>query len=144
MREFKVSFYIQLMYVAPSKIPGAGLGVFAKKPIPWNFYVGEYAGELLTNDDAERRGILYDAMKRNYFFEVASNAVVDAFRSGTLLRFINHQSNDCNLEPRGAMSLFLNSYRKPDFWLLMQQFGSRHGQWITADCVLFYKGYSKR
>ncbi|ORE08376.1 hypothetical protein BCV72DRAFT_271885 [Rhizopus microsporus var. microsporus] len=40
-----------IVYVAPSRIPGAGLGLFAKRKLPYNAPIGFYFGVPMTEDE---------------------------------------------------------------------------------------------
>ncbi|EIN14044.1 SET domain-containing protein [Punctularia strigosozonata HHB-11173 SS5] len=86
------------------KTPRKGWGVFAdSKAIPAGTYIGTYAGELLTNEEGEERGRLYNKFGRTYLFDIdfwylkgpdpltwESIYVYDAFHAGNFTRFINH------------------------------------------------------
>ncbi|KZT55053.1 SET domain-containing protein [Calocera cornea HHB12733] len=85
-----------------------GWGSFARlsKYLVWTF-VGLYAGELLTDEEAEERGIVYDKGPCTYLFDVDfyhikhdANGVlvddgkghhsIDAYHYGNFTRFLNH------------------------------------------------------
>ncbi|KAI9224955.1 hypothetical protein BC828DRAFT_216033 [Blastocladiella britannica] len=68
----------------------AGWGLFARTRILRGAFVGEYTGEILSDKEAERRGRAYDDMRFNFMFRLATNATVDGFWCGSLLRFANH------------------------------------------------------
>ena len=48
-------YVASLVRIGPSKIPGAGLGAFAKQDLPKDFYLGPYRGIVIAED-------VYDAM----------------------------------------------------------------------------------
>ncbi|KZS99704.1 SET domain-containing protein, partial [Laetiporus sulphureus 93-53] len=53
------------------KTENKGWGVFAgHKKIPANTYIGIYAGEYLTESEAEERGVLYNKFGRTYLFNI--------------------------------------------------------------------------
>lgn len=54
---------------------------------------GEYTGELLTNEECERRGIVYDKRDTSYLFALNDKWVIDAQKVGNKLRFANHMKN---------------------------------------------------
>jgi uncharacterized protein len=68
-----------------------GLGAFAARDIPKGTRLIEYAGEKVSNAEADRR---YDdtGMRRHHTFLFILNdrTVVDAARAGNAARFINH------------------------------------------------------
>lgn len=78
--------------------PIQGLGAFARTDIPRGTRIIEYAGEKISNAEADRR---YDddAMTRHhtFLFILNSRTVVDAARAGNEARFLNH-SCDPNCE----------------------------------------------
>jgi histone-lysine N-methyltransferase EZH2 len=113
--------HVELL-VAESELQGAGWGVFAKHPIRGGSFVAEYKGELITQEEAERRGRFYDKVRaaqsrlqssivdasvqvnRSYLFNLNADFVVDAFRKGNALKFANHSARP-NCEPRIIMSM---------------------------------------
>lgn len=56
-------------------------------------------GEIVTQDEADRRGQLYDINNHSSLFTVSSDHTVDADRKGNLLRYLNHSYNP-NVEQR--------------------------------------------
>lgn len=80
---------------------GRGWGIKALEPIRKNSFVIEYIGEVITNEEAESRGIKYDSEGRTYLFDLDFNDVdcmysIDAAQMGNASHFINH-SCDPNL-----------------------------------------------
>ncbi|XP_022099527.1 histone-lysine N-methyltransferase SUV39H2-like [Acanthaster planci] len=85
---------------------GCGWGVKTLKSIKKNAFVMEYVGEVITNEEAERRGQIYDANGRTYLFDLDYNDgdcpfTVDAGRYGNVSHFVNH-SCDPNLVVYGV------------------------------------------
>ncbi|KAF8625331.1 hypothetical protein AX17_006873 [Amanita inopinata Kibby_2008] len=90
-----------------------GWGVFAdQKKIHKGTFVGIYAGELLTEEAGEERGLVYDKFGRTYLFDIdfhhlrkdtpdwQSKYTVDAYRAGNFTRFLNHSCDpNCFLNP---------------------------------------------
>lgn len=63
--------------------------------IPKNKFVVEYVGEIITSEEAERRGKLYDSKQQTYLFDLDfhdkdATFTVDAYRYGNVSHFINH------------------------------------------------------
>ncbi|CAH0475491.1 unnamed protein product [Peronospora belbahrii] len=78
-----------------------GWGAYALEPIRKDDFVLEYTGELITDDEAERRGAIYDRKSVSYLFGVNSDYVVDAARKGNKAKFANHKpKEDANLDVR--------------------------------------------
>ncbi|XP_018328205.1 histone-lysine N-methyltransferase Su(var)3-9 isoform X1 [Agrilus planipennis] len=80
---------------------GCGWGVKCLRRIYTGEYVCEYVGEIISHEEAERRGALYDSQGRTYLFDLDFNSndnpyTVDAARFGNVSHFINH-SCDPNL-----------------------------------------------
>lgn len=74
---------------------GCGWGVKTLEPIKPNTFVTEYVGEVVTTEEAERRGELYDQEGRTYLFDLdfncADNAfTIDAANYGNISHFFNH------------------------------------------------------
>lgn len=76
-----------------------GWGVFAALDIPKSEIIGEYVGEVIEQQDAERRGRIYDETKYSFLFNITNNLALDSTRLGNKLRYCNH-SNEPNCEPR--------------------------------------------
>ncbi|EGZ25857.1 hypothetical protein PHYSODRAFT_326822 [Phytophthora sojae] len=73
-----------------------GYGMYACEPIAANDFVYEYTGAMLSQDEAERRGLIYDKMEMSYLFDLNEDAVLDALRSGNKSKFINHDGETPN------------------------------------------------
>lgn len=83
-------------YVAPSIVEGYGL--FTTNDLLKNEFVIEYVGEIITNDEAERRGLFYEKRKLSYLFDLSNSSdctkeTIDATKIANKARFINHSKN---------------------------------------------------
>jgi histone-lysine N-methyltransferase EZH2 len=70
-----------------------GWGLFTKQALKRGDFVHEYLGEIITHDEAERRGEIYDKQNQTYLFDLSTDYAVDALRKGNKTRFINHSQN---------------------------------------------------
>jgi histone-lysine N-methyltransferase EZH2 len=87
----------------------AGFGVFAVDRIKSGEFIGEYVGEVIPNNEAERRGLIADKIKRSYLFDTGSELCVDSTKFGNRLKFANHSATpNCapkQLRVNGALRL---------------------------------------
>jgi hypothetical protein len=69
-----------------------GWGAFALEPIRKGEFVYEYVGGIVSDDEAERRGSIYEMLAVSYLFDVNAEQVVDAMRQGNKIKFANHRA----------------------------------------------------
>ncbi|XP_042041345.1 histone-lysine N-methyltransferase EZA1-like isoform X2 [Salvia splendens] len=81
----------QRVLLAKSEV--AGWGAFVKNPVNKNDYLGEYTGELISHQEADKRGKIYDRANSSFLFDLNDKYVLDAYRKGDKLKFANHSSN---------------------------------------------------
>ena len=74
------------LLLGKSLIEGAGWGLFTRDFVLKDEFIHEYKGELLSQDEAERRGIIQDKKNRSYLFDLDEESVVDALRKGNKTR----------------------------------------------------------
>ncbi|GMH71618.1 hypothetical protein TL16_g05701, partial [Triparma laevis f. inornata] len=80
------------LLVSESGIPNGGWGLYTKADIKKDDFIQEYVGELISQEEADRRGRIYDKVNRSYLFNLNSEYVVDATRKGNKTKFANHLS----------------------------------------------------
>ncbi|XP_032592653.1 histone-lysine N-methyltransferase Su(var)3-9 isoform X2 [Drosophila grimshawi] len=78
---------------------GRGWGVRTPQLLRKGEFVCEYVGEIITTDEANERGKVYDDRGRTYLFDLDYNATaeseytIDAANYGNVSHFINHSCN---------------------------------------------------
>ncbi|KAI0563847.1 Histone-lysine N-methyltransferase [Gracilaria domingensis] len=67
-----------------------GWGAFAACPVSKNEIIGEYVGEIVDQEHADRRGRLYDEVQYSFLFNITDDFALDSTRIGNKLRYCNH------------------------------------------------------
>lgn len=83
----------QMSKIAVSASKTHGWGAYALENVKKGEFIYEYTGSLLSQDEAERRGNVYDQTTVSFLFDLTEDSVVDATRKGNKSKFANHDSN---------------------------------------------------
>ncbi|KAJ1360000.1 hypothetical protein KIN20_018852 [Parelaphostrongylus tenuis] len=83
--------------------PGKGLGAFAIRDIPKGSFIAEYAGELISNEEMNRRiaeiTAHRNAEEKHYMMALDGHRIIDCKQKGNEGRFLNHScSPNCKVE----------------------------------------------
>lgn len=68
-----------------------GMGLYAGQDIKEHEFIGEYKGEVITRQEADRRGAVYEYQDNSYLFMLNTKQEVDSTLYGNKIRFINHR-----------------------------------------------------
>jgi len=80
------------LLIAKSTVRNAGWGCFTKYDLRKGDFIHEYVGEIISQEEAERRGQFYDIRNRSFLFNLCSDHAIDGNNKGNKTRFINHSS----------------------------------------------------
>ncbi|KAG6953180.1 hypothetical protein JG688_00012953 [Phytophthora aleatoria] len=84
----------QMRKIGVSASETHGWGAYAMESVKKGEFLYEYTGSLLSQDEAERRGNVYDKTTISFLFDLNEDSVVDATRKGNKSKFANHDSGD--------------------------------------------------
>lgn len=89
------------LLLIPSDIEGWGVAL--KDKANKNDFIAEYCGEMISNEEVERRAKIYDFTKSSYIFTLNNEYVLDARFKGNKSRFLNHSIAEANCKPKILM-----------------------------------------
>ncbi|EMR08643.1 hypothetical protein PNEG_03118 [Pneumocystis murina B123] len=81
----------------------SGWGLFIGESVTADKFLGEYKGEIISHNESERRGKLYDKIGISFLFNLNKNHVVDATRMGNKFRYANHSRKNPNCFARVSL-----------------------------------------
>ncbi|MCJ1438247.1 hypothetical protein MMC27_007635 [Xylographa pallens] len=70
----------------------SGWGLYMGEATKKGDYIGEYVGEVISKEESEQRGIIYNKRNLSYLFDLNSTQTLDSTLVGNKLRYINHQA----------------------------------------------------
>lgn len=76
-----------------------GWGLFIREFASKGDFIMEYTGELVTDEEGERRGNICDLRGSTYLFSLDSENDIDGTRKGSKARYINNSSKGYNCKP---------------------------------------------
>lgn len=82
--------------LSPSLIEGAGTGLILLEGASKDDFIIEYTGELINENETNRRASVYDYRQHSYIFSMYPDpsSSIDATYLGNKMRFVNHKSHD--------------------------------------------------
>ena len=90
-----------------------GKGVFALEPIEPGQVIIEYVGEIIDDDEAERRHPRDPQdPDHTFYFSIAGGKIIDAFYGGNAARWINHACDpNCEADETDEGRVFIKALR---------------------------------
>lgn len=114
----------------PSEVHGWGL--FAGTDIRAHEFIGEYKGEVISEEESNRRGLVYHYRGIEYLFRLNKEQEIDSSRAGNKMRFINNSERPSTI----------NIYPQPMLCNGVQRIGLFAKRNLSAGEEMFFRyGY---
>ncbi|KAK6538681.1 hypothetical protein TWF694_010255 [Orbilia ellipsospora] len=98
--------------VGKTTMPFEGYGLFAMERIVKGGFVGEYMGEIISDEEADYRGSEYDRGGMSFLFAINTTHALDGTKFANKTRYMNHSGMEPNCE---AKVLFVNGIHRIAF-----------------------------
>jgi len=63
-------------------------GLFAMENINYNEFICEYIGEIISNEESDRRFLIYNELEIFYLFKINTEYHIDSYTIGSEMRYI--------------------------------------------------------
>lgn len=103
------------LILGKSQLEGVGFGLFTAEPVKKGDFLSEYTGEVISYNEAERRGVGYDAKYSSFLFDLNKEWIIDAARMGNKTRYINHAETEADGVNCTAKILLANGEHRIEF-----------------------------
>ena len=88
-------------------------GIYTKLALKKGDFITEYVGEVISQEEAERRGVIYDKLEASYLFNLSSDQVIDAGRKGkqSTRRSNKHMESQVQQTLTDALAPYLEQFQ---------------------------------